>query len=67
MASDKKKDDEYFNCSEEHEFKYVSDLYIEEEDVYDFLKEKCANKTINYSTHKEVYVMLDDAGFTKID
>ena len=67
MASDKKKDDKYFNCSEEHEFKYVSDLYIEKKDVYVFLKDKCADKTIKYRTHKEVYVMLHDEGFKKRD
>ncbi len=65
MSSDKKRDDKYFNCDEEHEFKYVSSLYLEEDEVYEYLKDKCDDGTIKYSTHKEVYKMLEDVGYTK--
>ncbi len=58
MARDKAKDDVYFNCSQEHEFDYVSNLYTEQKKVDNFLKENCAKGNINYSTHKEVYVMI---------
>ena len=55
----------YFNCSEEHEHTYVSGLYVEKADVKQWLKDKCADGTICYTTHKELYKMLDDAGFTR--
>ncbi len=57
MARDKAKDDKHFNCDQEHEFKYVSDLYIDNKKVYQFLKNQCGNK-INYSTHAEVYQLI---------
>lgn len=56
MASDHK----HFNCSEEHEFTYVSSLYADSQKVYDFLKESCKNGKINYSTHTEVYQLIKD-------
>lgn len=56
MASDHK----HFNCSEEHEFKYVSGLYSDSNTVYDFLKESCKNGKIKYSTHQEVYLLIED-------
>jgi len=59
MARDKAKDDKYFNCGQEHEFDYVSGLYAEKEKVYDFLKKKCSDKTISYSTHLEVYKLIE--------
>lgn len=59
MARDKAKDDKHFNCSEEHEFNYVSGLYPNnKQQVYNFLKLKCSQKVINYSTHKEVYQLI---------
>ncbi len=60
MARDKAKDDEYFNCSQEHEFDYVSNLYTERTKVYDFLKENCKKGDISYSTHKKVYEMINE-------
>ena len=62
MSIGNKRDYEYFNCSEEHEFKYVSGKYIEEKKVYQFLKDKYKSREINYSTHKEVYVMIKKEG-----
>lgn len=62
MASDHK----FFNCSEEHELKYVSNLYEDSEKVYSFLKECCKNDKIKYSTHEEVYQLIkDELGLTK--
>ena len=64
MARDKARDDEFFNCSQEHEFQYVSGLYSEKEKVYKYLKEKCADGTIKYSTHMQVYEMIaNDLGY----
>jgi hypothetical protein len=59
MARDKAKDDKYFNCSENHELVYVSGLYVNSDKVKAFLKEKCADKTISYSTHMEVYELIE--------
>ncbi len=65
MARDKKKDDKFFNCSEEHEFAYVSGLYQNKSKVYDYLKKQCKpGGKISYSTHMEVYKMIkDDLGY----
>ncbi len=61
------RDHEYFNCSEEHEHNYVASLYKDKETktVKQFLKEKCANKEIHYSTHKQVYTLLENNGFKR--
>jgi hypothetical protein len=59
MARDKAKDDEYFNCDQEHEFTYVANLYADHDKVYNFLKDQCGKK-INYSTHAEVYQLIKD-------
>jgi len=58
MARDKAKDDKFVNCSEEYELNYVASLYTEKQKVLDFLKKKCADGTIKYSTHKQVYELI---------
>jgi len=60
MSNGRARDHEHFNCSEEHEFNYVSSLYTQKEEVYDFLKESCEKNDINYSTHDEVYALIKD-------
>jgi len=66
MSTDKAKDDKYFNCGEEHEFKYLSGLYNKNNEVYDFLKAKCKSDEIKYSTHEEVYIMIKNKlGYSK--
>lgn len=66
MARDKAKDDKYFNCSEKHENDYVSSLYGDNQVVVSvFLKMECENNTINYSTHMEVYELIEtELGFS---
>lgn len=59
MARDKTKDDKYFNCNQEHELTYVSNLYTYSRIVHQFLKNQCGNR-INYSTHAEVYQLIKD-------
>ena len=64
MNRNKGRDDKFFNCSEEHEFKYVSGRFEESDLVYAFLKEKCKVGEIKYSSHKEVYELIkDELGF----
>lgn len=58
MGRDKARDDNFFNCSEDHELDYIASLYTNKEIVKDFLVEKCKDKTINYSTRKEVYELI---------
>jgi len=65
MSTGDKKDWSEFNCSEEHEFTYVKNLYSTPNGVYDWLKEACDNGELNHSTHAEVYKMLKGAGFVK--
>lgn len=54
-------DHKFFNCSEKHEHDYVVSLYpIKERDrVRDFLEECCENGKIFYSTHEEVYELIE--------
>ncbi len=60
MAREKSKDDDLFNCSQEHEKKYVSYSYGDKhEPVYAFLEKACLEKTIRYSTHMEVYELIE--------
>ena len=60
MSRDKARDDKYFNCQEEYELEYVSNLYgNNRERVYHFLKNKCNLGEIKYNTHKEVYKMIE--------
>ena len=65
MSTGDKKDWEEFNCSQEHEFTYVKNLYSNPSDVYAWLKEACENEDLNHSTHKEIYEMLKNADFVK--
>ncbi|PKN52834.1 MAG: hypothetical protein CVU55_06335 [Deltaproteobacteria bacterium HGW-Deltaproteobacteria-13] len=58
MARDKAKDDKYFNCSQAYELNYVASLYSEEQKVLDFLKKKCADGTIKYFKHIQVYELI---------
>jgi len=62
MARDKSRDDEFFNCSQEHEFDYVANQYPGNEDrVKKFLKSACASGRIRYMTHKKVYELIREA------
>lgn len=59
MARDKAKDDKYFNCSQESERRYVSGLYAPNGlRVETFLTSKCASNAIKYSTHMQVYRLI---------
>jgi hypothetical protein len=60
-------DNKYFNCSQAHEAAYVATVYNDKSDktVKEFLKEKCTSGEIKYSTHDEVYALLDKNGFTR--
>jgi hypothetical protein len=56
----KARDDDFFNCRQEHEDYYVSRLYESNQDeVHEFLEEMCKAGKISYSTHKEVYQMIE--------
>ena len=60
MARDKSKDDKLFNCGQEYELNYVSNLYSQKETVKNFIKQKCADNTIYHSTHAQVYKLIYD-------
>jgi len=59
MARDKARDDKFFNCQQEHEDHYVSSLYSDNIIVSMFLQRKCKSNEIKYSTHKEVYELIE--------
>ena len=69
MARDKKRDDDHFHCSEEHEFEYVATLYAsnrhEHALILGYLEEWCSSKRIDYSKHSDVYAMLEEEGLSK--
>ncbi len=58
MARDKAKDDKLFNCSQQHELKYVASLYPDHKMVLEFLILRCADGTITNLTHKQVYELI---------
>jgi hypothetical protein len=58
MPRDKARDDKYFNCNQESERNYVSGLYHDKKSVYDFLVKSYYNNLINYSTHNEIYQLI---------
>jgi hypothetical protein len=58
MPRDKSKDDKYFNCSEDHELKYISGHYDNSNRVYTFLLLSCFNHKIKGLTHLEVYQLI---------
>lgn len=59
MGRDKAKDDTMFNCSQEHELNLVANHYgVNKTKVYNFLVDKCKDKTIFNSTHLQVYKLI---------
>lgn len=60
----KGKDDQFFNCSQEHEVNYVASRYKDSEKVKVFLKEGCASGKIKYMKHIELYELIEkELGF----
>ena len=66
-SRDKAKDDELFNCSQEHEITYVSQRYgANEAKVKAFLDEKCTSGAINNFTHDQLYDLIKkEMGFAR--
>lgn len=60
MSKNLGKDQKFFNCSEEHERKYVAGKYQDQERVLTFIKESCKNGKIKYSTHMQVYQLIKE-------
>lgn len=59
MGRDKARDDKFFNCMDEHEVNYVVGLYEDHDKIRDFLRKKCEDKSIHYSTNLEVYQLIE--------
>ena len=60
------RDHKYFNCTQDdsyNELEYRIGKYQDKEAVKRFLKEKCEDGIIKYSTHDDVKKLLADAGF----
>lgn len=58
MSKDLARDQKFFNCSEEHEVKYVSGRFSDSEKVYAFLKSSCKSGKIKYFSHDKVYALI---------
>lgn len=59
MGRDKAKDDELFNCSQQHEEDYVANLYPGHEDeVRELLQKLCLSGEIKNSSHMQVYQLI---------
>lgn len=59
------RDQDYFNCTQDHELNYVAGLYKESKEVKLTLIKLCSNNKIHYSTHADVYAILDELGFVR--
>lgn len=60
MARNKAKDDELFNCSEQHEEDYVVSLYPgDAKKVREIIQKACTDGVFKNSTHEEVYEYID--------
>ncbi len=56
----------YFNCSEEHEVRYLAGKFNEStNEVISAIRQLCLAKVIHYSTHEEAERSLELMGFTK--
>ena len=54
------KDDQLFDCSNQEEHAYVASLYGNRKTVVAaFLKDKCRNSPIQYSTHLDIYELIE--------
>lgn len=58
LGRDLARDQKSFNCSQEHELDYVSGLYANKIEVYNFLVAACKNNLIKNSTHMQVYQLI---------
>jgi len=60
------RDYKYFNCTQDdtyNEVEYRIGKYKDSDKVEAFIKEKCKDGTIKYSTHEEVKELLANEGF----
>ena len=60
------RDHKYFNCTQDDvysEVKYRIRKYKNPDEVEAFIKARCEDGTIKYSTHEEVKELLANAGF----
>lgn len=56
---DKQRDDKLFHCDEDYESYFVASKYGNNRKlVKDFLKKKCADKTICHFNHQKVYELI---------
>lgn len=59
IEPDKRKDDKLFHCDEDYESYFVASKYGNKRKlVKDFLKRKCADKTICHFNHQKVYELI---------
>ncbi len=68
MGRDKKRDDKFFNCSQDHEIEYVANLYQDKETVKKLINLDCTLGNIKYMTHIDLYKKIEkELGFSVPD
>jgi hypothetical protein len=60
MTKDESKDYQFFECDQQQDLDYVAGLYNEKEKVYDLLYTERNKNTISYSTHVDIYELIED-------
>jgi len=60
MTKDESRDYQFFECYEQQDLDYVAGLYNDKEKVYDLLKTEREKNTINYSTHVDIYELIEN-------
>ena len=59
MAKDESKDYQFFECDQQQDLDYVAGLYDQKDQVYDLLHQEREKNTINYSTHVDIYELIE--------
>lgn len=59
MAKDESRDYQFFECTHQQDMDYVSGLYNDKSKVYDLLVQERDRNTINYSTHMDIYELIE--------
>jgi len=59
MAKDETKDYQFFECEQQEDLDYVASLYAQQDRVYALLRQEREKKTIQYSTHVDIYELIE--------
>lgn len=61
MARNKARDDQFFNCEQDYEVDQVASHYgANKQTILIFLKRACVTKVVSYSTHMQIYQLIEN-------